>query len=47
LNNLGKVVSVPYLKVAFSGGKDGIPTKPYISRKSGLSGSLPAEMGCL
>ena len=47
LEHLRKIISVPYLKVAISGGKDGIPSKPYISRKSGMSGSSPAEIGCL
>ena len=35
MNNLGKIVSVTFLKDAISGGKDGIPSKPY-----------PEKVGC-
>ena len=47
IQHLGKIISVPFLKVAISGGKVGRPSKPYVSRKSGMSGSTPAEIGCL
>ena len=42
LGHIGKIISVPVLKVAISGGKVGRPSKPYISRKSGMSWSTPA-----
>jgi len=47
LEHLGKIISVPAVKVAISGGKVGRPSKPYISGKSGMSGSRPAEIVCL
>ena len=36
LEYLGKIISVPFLKVAFSRGKVGRPSKPYIPGKSGM-----------
>jgi len=44
LEHLGEIISVPVLKVAISGGKVGRPSKPYISAKSDMSGSTPAEI---
>ena len=39
---LRKIISVPFLKVAISGGNVGRPSKSYISGKSGASGTTPA-----
>ena len=47
LEHLGEIISVPVVKVAISGGKVGRPSKPYISEKSDMPGSTPAEIGCL
>jgi hypothetical protein len=47
LECLGKIISVPFLKVAFSRGKVGRPSKPYIPGKSGMQGPTPAEIGRL
>ena len=47
LEDLGKIKSVPFLKVAISAGKVGRPSKPYISGKGSTPGSTPAEIGCL
>ena len=33
LEDLGKIISVPFLKVAISAGKVGRPSKPYIYRE--------------
>ena len=45
--HLGKMISVPFLKVAFSGGNVGGQSNPYIFGRSGMSGPTPAEIGCL
>ena len=42
-----KIISVPFLKVAISGGKVGRPSKPCIYGKSGMSGSTSTVIGCL
>ena len=47
LEHLGKIISVPFLKVAFSGGNVGGQSNPYIFGRSGMSGPTPAEIGCL
>ena len=47
LEHLGKIISVPFLKVAISGGKVGRPSNPCISGKSGMLGSISAKIGCL
>ena len=36
LEDLGKMISVPFIKVAISAGKVGRPSKPYIPGKSGM-----------
>ena len=45
LERLGKIISAPFVKVAISAVKIGGHWKPYISWKSGLSGSTSAEIG--
>jgi len=43
LEHLGKIISLPFLKVANSGGKVRRPSKPYyISGKSGIAGFTAA-----
>ncbi len=36
LEDLGKIISVPFLKVAIYAGKVGRPSKPYICGKGGM-----------